>query len=102
MMIDTVRVVIPVAWPSPIFGGQVISTRIDQYGEEVRDYHVLKHLGCEGSFSSNLQIRCIEVMSLKFTDRYQNGLPVITCSVAATCSGSFVLFWIASQRVRWR
>lgn len=43
MMIDTVRVVIPVSFGRPLYGGQVLVTKFNADGEEICDYQVLKH-----------------------------------------------------------
>lgn len=64
MMIDTVRVSIPVHWPGPLFGGKIISTKVVE-GVEVRDFEALKHASFEGSYSSNLQLRCIDGRTLE-------------------------------------
>jgi hypothetical protein len=60
MMIDSVKVAIDVDWSEPLYGGQVIGTKFDENGLEVREYGVLKHAGFEGSWSSNLLLRCVD------------------------------------------
>ncbi|MGH6616173.1 phage/plasmid replication protein, II/X family [Sphingomonas sp.] len=64
MMIDTIRVVIPVDWGFPLYGGQTIVTKFLE-GEEIRDYSVLKHACFEGSYSSIIHLRCIDGCNLE-------------------------------------
>lgn len=64
-MIDTVRIIVPVTWGRPLYGGQVISTKFDADGQEVRDYQVMKHAAYEGSHSSSIQLRCIDGCNLE-------------------------------------
>lgn len=59
-MIDSVKVSIEVDWNEPLYGGQVISTKIGDDGVEVREYGVLKHAPFEGSYSANLLLRCVD------------------------------------------
>lgn len=64
MMIDTIRVKIPVEWGKPLYGGKVLSTKFAD-GMEVREYEVLKHESFEGSYSSSLHLRCIDGRELE-------------------------------------
>jgi II/X family phage/plasmid replication protein len=64
MMIDTIRVVIPVEWDRPLFGGQILATKFHE-GEEIQEYRVLKHASYEGSWSGRLHLRCIDGRNLE-------------------------------------
>ncbi len=60
MMIDSVKVAIEVDWETPLYGGQVIATKFNEDGLEVREYGLLKHAPFEGSHSANLLLRCVD------------------------------------------
>lgn len=64
MMIDTVKVIIPVEWHRPLFGGRMVSTK-SVGGTEAVEYEVLKFESVEGSYSSSLLLRCVDGRDLE-------------------------------------
>lgn len=60
-MIDYLTCTIEVDFPTPLFGGEVISLRAD--GEI--EYHLLKHVSMQGSHASSVQVRCIDCQNLE-------------------------------------
>ncbi|PZU46449.1 MAG: hypothetical protein DI568_11595 [Sphingomonas sp.] len=64
MMIDTIRVVIPVELGRPLFGGRMVSTTWAD-GQEQREFELLKHMRCEGSWSGSMMVRCVDGQELE-------------------------------------
>ncbi|MCG2841914.1 phage/plasmid replication protein, II/X family [Sandaracinobacter sp. RS1-74] len=64
MMIDTIRVVIQVNVGRPLFGGRMVSTKWED-GQEQREFELLKHMKCEGSWSGSMMLRCIDGYELE-------------------------------------